>query len=127
MPTLAQLLNKYPVSFVYGTQRFTSSTIFTSSATESSPRPEALTRLTCTLILSFHVRVGVVRGDFPANVVIHFIYPVSVARIIHLFRVLITVTVLRRVQAAKLLISPCNFPVLISYHINVLLFISNLK
>jgi hypothetical protein len=79
MLTLAQLVNKFRVSFVYGTQRFTGSTVFTSSATEFNPLSETQTLLTYTLILSFHLRLPVVRGDFPsrfpANVVIHFTYP----------------------------------------------------
>jgi hypothetical protein len=51
MLTVAQQVIKFQVSCMYGTQRFSSSTAFTSSATESSSHPEALFNVHSNVIL----------------------------------------------------------------------------
>ena len=51
MLTLAQQVNKFPVNCMYGSQRFSSGTAFTSLATESSPHPEALFNVHFNIIL----------------------------------------------------------------------------
>jgi len=51
MLTLAQQVNKFPANCMYGTQRISSSTVFTISATKSSPHPEDLFKMHFNIIL----------------------------------------------------------------------------